>query len=214
MTLARLTHNSINMFTKTGLTQRKNTHLMAFALPLLACFLVFYCKSAADGTSPGNVPEATCSVDAFLLDHSESGIMSFRFPANSAVKRLPSLKDSDYETGVYIKIRTAKNGWVQIESISRPDGSEDSTFRGLWISGKMAGVQVADYDPNGKGKPLRSSPSSSAAIEAYASPVSVVPVIDCKGGWIYTETLNIDNKQVKGWLAPEDQCANMVSNCS
>lgn len=163
-----------------------------------------------------NIPRtsASCSVDAFLIDESKSGSNLFRQPAMNIIARLPSLQDPEYEMGVYLKIRNAQNGWLQLESVEKSDGGIDDRFRGLWISGKMVGVQVADYNPNGTGKPLRGSPETESKINGYASPVSVVSILDCKGKWIYTETLNIEGEKVKGWLAPEDQCANMVSSCS
>lgn len=81
-----------------------------------------------------------------------------------------------------------------------------------WIKTKFLGIYPGRYDTlNLYIKPDKRSGVKTRIIEPGPSPMII---IKCQNKWLYVQYLDDDKKIKKGWLAPEDQCANPYTSCN
>ncbi len=174
---------------------------------LLVCMVILVVMQTTLLSRNRETSESKCDVFAFLNDPDQGGTNVRDNPGGKIVKKLPLQTDPKFEAGIYVKIKKSKNGWLQIESVQ--DTKE--SYKNLWVSGKLLGVGTRNYDE----KPLRlfEKADKKSRVVSYLKGEQIVPVLACSGKWIYTSGEGIKSRAARGWLEPEMQCPNAVTNC-
>lgn len=151
--------------------------------------------------------ECDCKVQAYIIGDSAK-LMVYKDVDGAAVKALPDSKDKAFETGIYVKLKSSKMGWVQIETVQ---GTTDDSYKDTWLKGQNVGVDTRNY--NGQPIDLYAGPGKKYEIVAKLEGEQQVPVLGCCDNWILVKGKGSKGTTVTGWLEPEMQCANAVTNC-
>lgn len=164
-----------------------------------------------------------CSIDVYSLDDDPSGlnVRSGPSPAAPVVATLVNDRAQDGEDfKVEMRVVGSKDGWLLIDRAFFRDYGEPAKAGTVfaakgWISGKLAGTDVAEVA-------LRAGPSPDARIVATlyspnaSSPVGDVDRLEvsrifaCAGEWAEIEG-EFRGETLKGWATR--LCSNQVSIC-
>lgn len=93
-----------------------------------------------------------------------------------------------------------------------PFSVNDSLKKPGWIKSKNVGIYSANYNRELHLyiKPSQQSGITSTIKEYFIEPLTILA---CSGKWLYVQ-INLNSKSYKGWIAPEDQCANVYTTCN
>lgn len=175
------------------------------ALTLFVVALAVLCPAypSTSNVSASAPPPAACDVEAYVVDPDPKGLNVRDTPGvNGALVAVIPL-DGD-GTVVHI-VASSPNGWVQIDRAETIEGAVVFNRKG-WVSGNMLGLATRGYD--GKGVKLFARPRTRNAAGKIPSEAEV-RVAGCEGDW-----MRVRYKSANGWLQPEDQCPNPVTNCN
>lgn len=159
----------------------------------------------AAGSTGGECP---CEVTGFLIDPDRSGTNVREQPRGPIIKKLPLQDDPNFEVGVYVTVKASRQGWLQIASVA---DTNDQAYRDAWVYGRLIAVDTRNYD----GSPfnLYRNPDRKSPVIGRIRGERRAPILGCCGRWIYT-TIQDSGKALSGWLEPEMQCPNAVTNCN
>ena len=176
---------------------------------LAAAFIQYGSYSSAD--TYGFSGECNCKASAYLTDPDKNGTNVRNQPNGKIVNKLPLDESKGYESGVYIHMKKSKNNWIQIDYITGHSGDTVTKYHDTWVYGGMIGTSTANY--NKQVINLYSLPSKKSKITGKINEDQTVSIIGCCGEWVYVIGKGKDGKKVTGWLEPEMQCPNAVTNC-
>ncbi len=144
-----------------------------------------------------------CSVEAFVADTDKNGLNVRREDRANAelIGKIPFSEDG---TMVHL---TGTNfiGWVKINHAVNMESEVVFDQEG-WVSGNLLATSTTGY--NGKGVKLYEAGKGTKVI-TIVPPETVVKIVSCDKDWV-----RVKYKKFTGWLAPESQCGNPVTNCS
>lgn len=163
-------------------------------------------KSKAPAGKQAETGEAfgACSTDAYVVDKDPDGLNVRSFPrTGNVIGNIPL--DSEGTT-VHLVGQNADGGWVQIDEARTTADQVVFSKRG-WVSGNMLAVSTRGYDT--KGVKLYEINDENSKVVATIPPDTEVKVLGCDGGMLL-----VKYKNSQGWLAPESQCPNPVTNCN
>ena len=156
-----------------------------------------------DNMQSVNRSKDVCSVEAFVADTDKNGLNVRREDrANSEiVGKIPFNED-----GTIVHL-TGTNfvGWVKINHAGNME-SETVFDQEGWVSANLLATSTTGY--NGKGVKLYEAGKGTKVV-TVVPPETVVKIVSCDKDWV-----RVKYKKFTGWLAPESQCGNPVTNCS
>ncbi len=165
------------------------------------------CTTVKADDYEANMPETyPCSCEAYVIDPDKNGLnVREKGDKNAAiVAKIPF-----NEEGTIVRLKNTTNtGWVTIskatdlndKSVLKKDGFVFAQKLGVSIAGYQTGKAAIYESPNAQSKVLHSIISGNNVV-----------VVDCKGKWLKVKHLQMN---ITGWLRPEDQCPNPVTNCN
>lgn len=156
-----------------------------------------------------NTSECKCDVTGFLVDPDKSGTNVRRSPGGKSFKKLPLQTDPKFESGVYIRIKASRNGWLQIAKVI---DTAESEYSNSWVFGKLVGSGTRNYDNLPVN--LYSKPSKRSAVTGKLHGQQTVSILGCCGKWIYAAGVDKNGKRIEGWLEPAMLCPSAVTNCN
>jgi uncharacterized protein YecT (DUF1311 family) len=150
-----------------------------------------------------------CNAEAYIIDKDPNGLNVRNAPSGKGqiISRIP------YSDGTIVHIIDAKKGWFKIDGWQEFNLStkfNDDTE--AWIYGKLLGLDIV-----GGGVTLYTQPSTQSPIKGKISRENyqeIKSLLDCQDGWLLVNVKLKDGKKLRGWLAPEEQCANPVTTCN
>lgn len=143
-------------------------------------------------------------------------------PNGNVIFNLPS----DEEAGWGIVIEEVKhdffkviNGWSQ-EHVQKEGGAWANIWKHdwmaeyefVWIQKGTVGTNTQNYD--GQVINLHKEPNQSSKTVAKIPYAQTVIIWDACERWAFVEGRNENRERIRGWLAPEDQCANPYTTCN
>ncbi|MCB0396778.1 MAG: hypothetical protein KDD36_09000 [Flavobacteriales bacterium] len=164
--------------------------------------------STADTSAVLHITEDTidnCACEVEIYVKYSTYLPVYNEPNDSLVIefRFEDIKGFDF--GKNIHVISSKQGWLQIGDILDTVGGND--LKGKWINSSYSEIGTNNYD--GRRIILRAQANAESDSIGYIDVESYFNVIQCCKGWVYIKT-----HQTHGWLAPEFQCANELTNCS
>lgn len=116
--------------------------------------------------------------------------------------------DSLDEVFYVLNMKSVDGKWLKVQPVSITDTSNAAG----WINIENVGIYTSNYN-----RPLMlyKSPKKS---DQYLFKINdyhpeMLPVFEYKDGWLLVELI-VDGKINRGWLSPQDQCANPYSTCN
>lgn len=85
-------------------------------------------------------------------------------------------------------------------------------YKYVWIEKGTVGINSRNHD--GQTVNLYNEPESSSKIIGQFTNIQTLVVWDACENWAYVEVKDENGKKLKGWLSPEDQCANPYTTCN
>lgn len=178
---------------------------------IIIVLLVFFAVSAfIRKQNPQAAEKGICTVKGYLSDPDKSGTNVRNAPQGNIVRLLPLQTDPAFESGVYIHIKKSKSGWLLIDYV---EGAERSLYENLWVYGGLVFVGTRNYGNYPfflYSMPVKAKKFRLVEIRGERE----LPIIGCEGNWIYTTTKDDLGQTVSGWLEPDMQCPNAVTNCN
>ncbi|MFZ6723793.1 SH3 domain-containing protein [Undibacterium sp. Ji49W] len=139
----------------------------------------------------------SCQIKVFPADPDTKG-SNIRNGPGSEYKVLAMIKDSDSE----IEVSGSAGKWLRIRQVTGVNGTVYFKGEG-WVYGPLTGI-------NSRGKiNLLTSPDKQSAITGKMPDDATASVQGCKDAW-----LEIQYKNIKGWMPPNSYCGNPVTTCS
>jgi SH3-like domain-containing protein len=143
---------------------------------------------------------SSCKLRAYTIDKSND-FLNVRKQPNSQSKILAKLPRN---TNVNI-LKTVDN-WVLIKSVFSE--AQNIEFQGQgWVFTSLLGLSTSGYGK--KSVTVFRQANASSAVNGRISSNTSVKLLSCQGDWALVEKGN-----VRGWLAPKDQCAAPLTTCS
>ena len=187
-------------------------------------------KKATDGTAETQVTASkpsTCSTMLWMNDPDPKGL-NVRAEASSKAKILGVLPQGTEFTAV-----AAQDGWIQYEKpiafdpekglewVPLPDGPQagwvfgglvTTSLRNRWADRTDIGHFAIYPEPSLSSTPLIRWESNNASNPANDNG-TVEKILDCDGGWLKLQILDVDKKRHVGWVHKDNQCPNQVTTC-
>jgi len=147
-----------------------------------------------------------CECDGFLIP--EKKAISLYSDSNSQ-KVLYYIKN-DSINEIYYNLSILESNKNLLKTI--PTSINDTIKKPGWIKNENVGIYSATYNRvlHLYAKPDKQSNILFSIKEYFIQPLTV---LSCSGKWLNVE-VKLKNKVYKGWMAPEDQCANVYSTCN
>ena len=144
-----------------------------------------------------------CSVEAFVADTDKNGL-NVRREDRANAESIGKIPFSEDGTMVHL---TGTNfvGWVKINHAVNME-SETVFDQEGWVSANLLATSTTGY--NGKGVKLYEAGKGTKVIK-IVPPETVVKIVSCDKDWV-----RVKYKKFTGWLDPDSQCGNPVTNCS
>jgi uncharacterized protein YraI len=154
-------------------------------------------------TLPNSTASAqrTCQISAYVIDKDPKGLNVRSGPSNSygVIGKLPT-----NSVGVIVDIAASQGDWVQLTKAESPEKTE---FEGTgWVYTQLLGTSTRGYGSRGVSV-YPSANTQSAAIGRIPSETGV-KLLGCDRSWALVE-----HQELKGWIAPDAQCANPLTTC-
>lgn len=147
-----------------------------------------------------------CNCDAFLIP--DEGKIPLYVNANSPEILYEINNDTLTEVFYNLTILETKGNFLNVV----PTSINDTLKKAAWIENKYVGIYSAKYNStlNLYAEANVKSKIMFKIKEYFTEPLNI---ISCSGNWLYV-SVTLKNKVYKGWMAPEDQCANVYSTCN
>jgi SH3-like domain-containing protein len=179
---------------------------------LCAISILAFDAHAAYQHKPATIPMNTCSVSAYVIDPDPQGLNVRSGPGKefNITGKLPNGK----ENNVAVEISGSTGKWVEIEGAEiAEDGNPLIKGKG-WVFGPLLGTRAtlrAFADSGDKTPRVRvySEPASRSTVLTKLPVDTEVKIVGCRGGW-----LQIQFKNIEGWLDPDSHCANTLTTCA
>ena len=155
-----------------------------------------------------NPTKNTCNVRGYVIDKDPQGL-NVRSGAGTKYKIIGKLPTINEIAPFEVKIAASKGNWVMITEAIDPRNVKKIAFQGRgWVYAPLLGTSPRAYgypvsiyaQPNRNSQKLAVIPANMTA---------TVKLDSCYGDWV-----KIEYKNIKGWLAPEDQCPTQITTCS
>lgn len=147
-----------------------------------------------------------CECDGFLIP--DKKIILLYKNANSKKVVYNINNDSINESYYSLSIKESNKNFLKVI----PTSINDTVKKSGWIKNDNVGIYSATYN---RVLHLYTKPDKQShilfSIEKYFT--QPLTIISCSGKWLNVE-VKLKNKVYKGWMAPEDQCANVYSTCN
>jgi SH3-like domain-containing protein len=143
----------------------------------------------------------TCQFSAYVNDRGPKGLNVRSAPGSNqrVITKLPR-KDA-----IFVDIIACEGEWVQI---SKAESNDKVEFQGKgWVYAPLLGTSTRGYGTNGVFLYASASINSKKLTRIPAD--MAVKLLGGDGAWVLVEY-----KNMRGWLAPEDQCPNPLTTCS
>ena len=187
-------------------------------------------KKAIEGTAETQVTDrkpSTCSTMLWMNDPDPKGL-NVRAEASSKAKVLGVLPQGTEFTAV-----AALDGWIQYEKpiafdpekglewVPLPEGPKTgwvfgglvtTSLRNRWADGEETGHFAIYPKPDLSSTPLARWENSDPKDPANDNG-TVEKILDCDGGWLKMQILDVDKKRHVGWVHKDNQCPNQVTTC-
>jgi len=171
---------------------------------LLIFIVAFTCFSQSKVPSPN---PCDCNLKGILYVP-DSVVTNILAKPNGKILKSIKLKIDDER--IVFDIIGHRSGWLNVLY----DYTDSSKIG--WVNGDLVGLWLMRPST-----PLYKKANINSQIIAYISQFyegeksdHPVLVIGCQGSWAFVKAKDKDGKIVKGWLAPEDQCANPYTSCA
>jgi hypothetical protein len=163
---------------------------------LVMLFITQSCKSQSQ----------KCECDGFLIP--EKKAISLYNNSNSQKVVYHIKNDSINE--IYYNLLILESNKNLLKVI--PTSISDTVKKAGWIKNDNVGIYSATYNRvlHLYAKPDKKSDTLFEIKEYFTQPLTV---ISCSGKWLFVE-VKLKDKFYKGWMASEDQCANVYSTCN
>lgn len=156
-----------------------------------------------------------CDIRLYISDNDPSGTNIRKSPKGAVLITLPLAK----ETFHGLHATEFKDGWWKVGQISHELGSEISINKG-WLHNSVVetGLDDGEIVDDGLGKmrlntPIYSQPSYKSKTGKFMKYDGKTEILGCSKMWLKIKH-TYQGSSITGWWAPEDQCANPVSNCA
>jgi len=172
-----------------------NMERIKLTLSILLIIIISYGQEISYG-------QKECSCEALLKTNGIHKVYADTFTNSKVVYELNN--DTIKENYFIIIIYQINNNWAEISAYSP---NEEIQQKG-WIQLFNIGILTSDY-PILFDKPNKNS--SFIMIKNYD--YNYLDIIDCKNNWLkvkYLDKVNI----YRGWLPPDNQCANPYTTCN
>jgi hypothetical protein len=151
------------------------------------------------------IDKITCLI---LVDIKYNGAVNLYSDKGKVIKQLKhNIKDEDY---LLLKIISKNDSMYFVEAnyaiagfIAKGWVKKKNSVLGIYSRAYSSILNL--YKHPGKTSEIQST------VKEYAP--DFLPVKDCENNWLYID-IKIANKEYKGWMAPEMQCANAYSTCN
>ena len=149
--------------------------------------------------------QRTCDVGAYVIDKDPQALNVRSGPGTKykIIDKLPTVYDI---APVQVRIAASMGKWVMITEAREPaEGKIEFQGRG-WVYAPLLGTSTAApvYPISLYAQPNRGTP-----ILGTLEPTTSVKLNTCYGEWV-----KVEHKNILGWLAPQDQCPTLITNCS
>lgn len=145
--------------------------------------------------------QQTCQISAYIIDKDPNGL-NVRSEPSSQSKIIDTLPTNNL--GVIVDIEGVKDDWVKINKAQSTGRLE---FQGSgWVYASLLGTSTRGYGTKSV-IVYNKSNSQSETIGQIPSQRSV-KLLSCERNWALVEYDGL-----KGWIAPESQCANPLTTC-
>ncbi len=145
--------------------------------------------------------QQTCQISAYVIDKDPKGLNVRSGPGNdrNIIGNLPTTK-----LAVIVNLAASQGDWVQLTKAESP-GKID--FQGTgWVYAQLLGTSTRGYGSNGVS--VYSSPSTQSSTIGRIPKTTGVKLLGCDQSWALVE-----HEGLKGWIAPDAQCANPLTTC-
>ena len=168
-------------------------------------------QPSADASAPTNkattpakttaTSQRSCQISAYVTDKDPKGLNVRSGPGSNyaIVGNLPTNTQA-----VIAEVSASQGDWVQVTKAESPNKVE---FQGTgWVYAPLLGTSTRGYGSGGV--------SVYASANTQDTPIGQIPdstgvkLLSCQQSWAFVEYQN-----VKGWIAPDDQCPNPLTTC-
>ena len=162
--------------------------------------LVYFISSSL--AIAGCQPKATaqvCQTKAYVIDTDPQGLNVRQQPNSQGqiIGTLPLYTEVD--------VFEHQGNWLLVSPIA-PE-LQEVDFKGEgWVYASLLGLNTRGY--NSDGVPLYVEPNKTSEVTGHAKSSSSVTMIGCSGEWVL-----VKQKNLQGWLDPEEQCAAALTTC-
>jgi uncharacterized protein YgiM (DUF1202 family) len=147
-------------------------------------------------------PENQCSTKAYAIGSTRNGL-NIRQQPNLSAKILGQLPKS-----TTVNVLGMQGKWILI-SVVDPVAQKVAFRNEGWVYSSLLGVSSMGYGE--KSVNLYTQPSLRSKAVGKIPINSDTTLLGCSGKWLSVAT---KNRQQRGWLAPEKQCAAAYTSCS
>ncbi|TND10285.1 MAG: hypothetical protein FD123_533 [Bacteroidetes bacterium] len=146
--------------------------------------------------------ECPCKLKAFINYDDTTSVNVVSRPNGKVTFKLKADDEA-----LMVDVKASKRGWLQLETVSG-DGNEGA--KEGWVAG-VAGIYTRNFD--GGILSLYKGPNHESGEAAQLYGMQEVGVDGCCGQWALVRGKDKNGKIVKGWIAPEMQCAKPDGSC-
>lgn len=145
--------------------------------------------------------QRTCQISAYVTDKDPKGLNVRSGPGSdyAIVGNLPTNTEA-----VIVELSASQGDWVQVTKAESPNKVE---FQGTgWVYAPLLGTSTRGY---GSGGVFVYPSANTQGTSIGRIPASTgVKLLSCQQSWAFVE-----HESVKGWIAPDAQCANPLTTC-
>ncbi len=148
--------------------------------------------------------QVPCRFDAYIIDKDPQGLNVRSSPGSNqrVIAKIPTNTE-----GVIATVSACQGDWVQISQAETIGGKAVFSGKKGWVYAPLLGTSTRGYGSKG-GVFVYASPSSQSRKLGKIPATTQVKLLGGNGQWAFVEYKNL-----KGWLAPEEQCGNPVTTC-
>jgi uncharacterized protein YraI len=158
-------------------------------------------KQVATTPSSPASNQQTCQISAYLIDKDPKGVNVYS-GAGDTYKIVGNIPTNTL--AVIVKISASQGDWVQV---TKADSPEKTQFQGTgWVSSQLLGTSTRGYAT--KSVSVYSSANPQSSIVGSIPSQRGAKLLGCDRSWAL-----VQYEGIKGWLAPDAQCANPLTTC-
>ncbi|MEB3180589.1 MAG: SH3 domain-containing protein [Nostocaceae cyanobacterium] len=158
-------------------------------------------RETQGGQTPPLQQRRNCQFSAYVNDKDPKGL-NVRYAPGSNQRVIAKLPRKD---AIFVEIIACEGEWVQI---SKAESNDKVEFRGKgWVYAPLLGISTRGYGTNGVFLYASASTNSKKLTRIPAD--MAVKLLGGDGAWVFVKYQNL-----RGWLAPDDQCPNPLTTCS